>query len=101
MGHNLNVNFDANIDFEWYLPVRDFQRFIDLESATLPEMKNILFEFDDLTSGCDEALASVFKKFFDIVGNLILHICNHSLAGGVFPNRLRLFSFSKLVIPLS
>ena len=32
----------------------------------------------------------MFKKKFDIVGNLILHICNRSLAGGVFPNRLLL-----------
>ena len=35
-------------------------------------------------------LPSVFKKIFDIVGNLILHIYNRSLAGGVFPNRLML-----------
>ena len=32
----------------------------------------------------------MFKKSFDNVGNLILHICNRSLAGGVFPNRLML-----------
>ena len=52
-GHNLNLNFDDNIDFDWYLPVRDFECFNDFEPATLPEIKNILFEYDDLSSGCD------------------------------------------------
>ena len=53
----------------------------------LPEIKDILFEFE-LSSGCDEVFAYVFKKNVDIVGNLIWHICNCSLAVGVFPNRL-------------
>ena len=48
----------------------------------MSEIKDILFEFDDLSSGHDEVSASVFKIFFDIVGNLILHIGNRSLAGG-------------------
>ena len=90
VGHNLNLNFDDNIDFERYWPVRDFECFNDFEPTTLPEMKDILFKFDDLSSGCEEVSASVFKKKFNIVGNLILHICNHGLAAGVFPNRLML-----------
>ena len=53
-------------------------------------MKDIQLEFDDLSGECDVVLASVFKKLFDIVGNLILHILNLSLAGGVFSNRLML-----------
>ena len=61
-----------------------------LNIPLFPETKNVLFEFHDLSSGCDEVLASVFKKIFDIVSNLILHICNRSLAVGVFPNRLML-----------
>ena len=88
LGHNLN--FDDNIDFERYLPVMNFECFSDFEHATFPETKNVLFEFHDLSSGCDEVLASVFKKIFDIVSNLILHICKRSLAVGVFPNRLML-----------
>ena len=92
LGHNLNLNFDDNIDFERYVPVRDFESVNDFEPATLPEIKDILFEFDDLSSGCDEVLASLFKKFFNIVCYLILHIilCNRSLARGMFPNRLML-----------
>ena len=90
VGHNLNLNFHDNNYFERYLPVRDFECFSDLEPATLPEIKDILLEFDDLSSGCDEVLASMFKNIFNIVGNLILHICNRNLAGGVFPNRLML-----------
>ena len=90
VGHNLNINFNDNIDFEWYLPVRGFECFNDIELAPLPVIKDILFEFDDLSSGCDEVLVSVFKKHFYIVDNLILHICNRSSAGGVFPNRLML-----------
>ena len=27
VGHNLNLNFDDNIDFEQYLPVRGFECF--------------------------------------------------------------------------
>ena len=64
VGHNPNLNFDDNIDFERYLPARDFEGFNDFEPATLPEIKDILFEFDDLSSGCDEVLASVFNKNF-------------------------------------
>ena len=75
VGHkNLNLNFDDNIDFERYLPVRDFECFNGFETATLPEMKDIPLEFDDLSRECDEVLSSVFKKLFDIVGNLILLI---------------------------
>ena len=88
VGHNLNLNFDDIIHFERYLPVRNFECFNDFEPANLPEIKDILFEFDDLSSRCDEILAFVFNKKFDIVGNLILHICNRRLTGGVFPNRL-------------
>ena len=69
---NLNLNFDDNIDFEQHLPVRDLEYFNDFEPDTLPEIKDILFKFDDLSSGYDEVLASMFKKNFDIVGNLIL-----------------------------
>ena len=29
-----------------YLPVRDYECFNDFESATFPEIKDILFEFD-------------------------------------------------------
>ena len=88
--HNLKLNFDDNIDFQRYLPVMDSECLSDFEPATLPEINDILFEFDYLSSGCDEVLASVFKKIFDIGGNLILHICNRSLGWGVFPNRLML-----------
>ena len=49
-----------------------------------------MFEFDDISSGCVGVLASVFKKNFDIVGNLISVIWNRSSAGGVFLNRLML-----------
>ena len=45
----------------------------------------MIYEVDVMRS-----LASVFKIFFDIVGNQILHICNRSLTRGVFPNRLML-----------
>ena len=72
------------------MPIRDLESYSDFEPATLPEIKDLLLEFDNLSSGCDEVLPSVFKKKFAFVGNLILHICNHSLAGGVFPNRLML-----------
>ena len=86
----VTISVHDNIDFERYLPVRDFECFSDLEPATLPEIKDILFEFGDLSSGCDEVLASVFKKYFESVSNLNLHICNRSLAKGVFNNRLML-----------
>ena len=56
MGHNFNLKLDDNIDYERYLPVRDFECFSDFEPATLPEIEDILFEFDDLSSGCDEVL---------------------------------------------
>ena len=59
VGHNLNLNFDDNIDFERYLPVRDFECSNDFEPATLPEIKDILFEFGDLSGGCHEVLYSV------------------------------------------
>ena len=102
--HNLDLNFGNNIDFERYLPVRNLECFDDIEPATLPEIKDIQFEFDDLSSGCDEVSSYVFKKIFDIVGNLILHIRNRSLAGEYFLIGLCwlwLFSFSKPVIRLS
>ena len=54
VGHNLKLNFDDNIDFERCLPVRNFECFNDLEPATLPEIKDILFKFDDLSSGYEE-----------------------------------------------
>ena len=41
-------------------------------AATLLEINYILFEFDDLSCGCDEVLASAFKKIFDIDNRLIL-----------------------------
>ena len=41
VGHDLNLNFDCNIDFERYLLVRDFECFNDFEPATLPEMKDL------------------------------------------------------------
>ena len=63
VGHNLNLNLDDNIDFERHLPVRDFECFNDFEPDTLPEIKDILFEFVDISSGSDEDLASVFKIF--------------------------------------
>ena len=75
VGHNLIPNFDDNIYFQKYLPVRDFECFDDIEPVSLNEIKDILFEFDDLMSRCDEVF-----------------VCNHSLAGGVFPNRLMLAS---------
>ena len=59
MGHNLNLNFDGNIDYERYLPVNDFECFNEFEPATLPEIKDILCEFDDLSSGCDKVLAGL------------------------------------------
>ena len=34
------------------LPVRDFECFSDFEPATLPEINDKLFRFDDLSSGC-------------------------------------------------
>ena len=104
VSHNLDLKFDDNIDFEQYWPIRDFKYFNYFEPATLPEIKDEIFKFDDLSSGCDEVLASVFKNFFDIVGNLIFLICNRSLAGGCFLRGLCwlwLFSCLKSVIRLS
>ena len=68
MGYNLKQNFNDNIDFERYLPVRDFECFNDFEPASFPEIKDILFEFHDLSSGCDEVLRLCSRK------NLILWV---------------------------
>ena len=88
IGTNLSQNFINSNSFMSYLnvPINDSFSF---STVTLDELTAVMNNLESSSPGHDNIPISAYKNNIDILGVIILYICNKSLSQGIFPDQLK------------
>ena len=81
--------FDDLHSFREYLSGNAETTF-QLNPITIVELSKFITDVKNTSPGFDELPIRIFKENFDILGPIILHLCNTSILTGVFPTGMKI-----------
>ena len=82
-------HFNNSHGFREYLQ-ENFESNFELNPITIHELAKIIVDVRNTSPGFDELPVNIFKDNFDILGPIILHLCNTSILSGVFPTGMKI-----------